>query len=116
MSFPVPTLLSSIEELLYEVQWLEGLILVTESRRTSFVSISQLGGLLGRLRGHPKGSVLAEKLCISLSESNANGAAKPVLVLHRDGGFWLGVIGISGKNSEYHQTIAHLKRCFELNV
>ncbi len=116
VAFPVPSLLTSIEELLYEVQWLEGLILVTESRRTSFVSISQLGGLLGRLRGHPKGSLLAEKICLTLSEANATGAAKPVLVLHRGGGFWLGVIGISGKTSEHHQTIAHLERCFEINT
>ena len=33
--------------------------------------------------------------------ANATGAAKPVLVLHRGGGFWLGVIGISGKTAEH---------------
>ncbi len=114
--FPLPSILPSVEELLYEVQWLEGLIVITETRRTSFVSISQLGGLLGRLRGHPKGSLLAEKICLSLSEANTNGAAKPVLVLHRDGGFWLGVIGISGKTAQHHLAIAHLQRCLDLNV
>ena len=49
MAFPLPTLLPTIEELLQEVQWLDGLILVTDSARASFVSFSQVDPLLRRL-------------------------------------------------------------------
>ncbi len=112
MAFPIPALLSSIEELLYEVQWLEGLILVNESSSASFVSISQLSTLLGRLKEHPKGSLLAEKLCMSLYQSYDNSSAKPVLVLQRDGSFWLGLMGIGDKTFQRDKAIAHLNRCF----
>ena len=114
MAFPIPSLLSSIEELLYEVQWLEGLIFVSESRRASFVSISQLSSLLGRLRNHPSGSLLAERLCLSLSNSYERGAAKPVLVLQSDGSFWLGLIGLGESNYQRDEAVAHLNRCFGL--
>ena len=116
MAFPVPSILTSIQELLYEVQWLEGLILVSETKRASFVSISQLDPLFERLRAHPKGSVVAERLCLSLYETYEEGAAKPVLVLQRDGSFWLGVIGLGGQNFENLKNIAHLNRCFELSI
>ena len=36
MAFPLPKLLPRIEELLQEVQWLDGLILITDSDRTCF--------------------------------------------------------------------------------
>ena len=55
MAFPLPTLLPTIEDLLLEVQWLDGLILVTDSDRASFVSFSQVDPLLRRLRKRPKG-------------------------------------------------------------
>ena len=42
VAFPLPKLLPRIEELLHEVQWLDGLILVTDSERASFVSFSNL--------------------------------------------------------------------------
>ena len=38
----LPTLLPTIEELLQEVQWLDGLILITDSQRATFVSFSQV--------------------------------------------------------------------------
>ena len=50
MAFPLPNLLSDIEDLLQDVQWLDGLILVTDSERASFVSFSQVDPLLRRLR------------------------------------------------------------------
>ena len=90
MAFPLPTLLPRIDELLQEVQWLDGLILVTDSARASFVSFSQVDPLLRRLRQQPKGHEVAEKLCMSLLESHGKGGAKPVLVFQGDGSFWLG--------------------------
>ena len=92
MAFPLPTLLPRIEELLQEVQWLDGLILVTDSKRASFVSFSQVDPLLRRLRQRPKGHKVAETLCLSLLESHGKGALKPVLVVQADGSFWLGMI------------------------
>ena len=114
MAFPLPSLLSSIEELLYEVQWLEGLIFVSESKRATFVSISQLDSLLQRLRRHPRGSLVAEKLCMSLNDSYDKGPVKPVLVLQEDGRFWLGMMGLGGSSSQRYLAVAHLNRCFEL--
>ena len=116
MAFPIPTLLNSIHEILYEVQWLEGLILVSETDRATFVSISQLDPLFERLRAHPKGSIVAERLCLSLYETYEDGAAKPVLVLQADGGFWLGVIGLGSPNQENLQNVVHLNRCLELSI
>ena len=55
MAFPLPKLLPRIEELLQEVQWLDGLILITDSDRACFVSFSQVDPLLRRLRQRPKG-------------------------------------------------------------
>ena len=55
MAFPLPTLLPTIEELLQEVQWLDGLILITDSQRATFVSFSQVDPLLRRLRKRPQG-------------------------------------------------------------
>ena len=66
MAFPLPKLLPRIEELLQEVQWLDGLILITDSDRACFVSFSQVDPLLRRLRQRPKGPEVAEKLCMSL--------------------------------------------------
>jgi hypothetical protein len=61
LAFPLPNLLSDIEDLLQDVQWLDGLILVTDSERASFVSFSQVDPLLRRLRQRPKGAEVAEK-------------------------------------------------------
>ena len=58
MAFPLPKLLPRIEELLQEVQWLDGLILITDSDRACFVSFSQVDPLLRRLRQRPKGCLL----------------------------------------------------------
>jgi hypothetical protein len=66
LAFPLPNLLSDIEDLLQDVQWLDGLILVTDSERASFVSFSQVDPLLRRLRQRPRGAEVAEKLCMSL--------------------------------------------------
>lgn len=114
MAFPLPTLLPTIEELLQEVQWLDGLILVTDSARASFVSFSQVDPLLRRLRMRPRGHDVAEKLCMSLLESHGKGGAKPVLVFQGDGSFWLGLIGPGGSSPHRHHAIAHLHRCLEL--
>ena len=70
MVFPLPALLPRIEELLQEVQWLDGLIQVTDSERASFVSFSQVDPLLRRLRKRSKGPEVAEKLCMSLLETH----------------------------------------------
>ena len=114
VAFPLPRLLPRIEELLQEVQWLDGLILVTDSERASFVSFSQVDPLLRRLRKRPKGPEVAEKLCMTLLESHGKGGSKPVLVFQGDGSFWLGVIGTSSSNPHRHHAIAHLHRCLEL--
>ena len=114
MAFPLPKLLPTIEDLLLEVQWLDGLILVTDSDRASFVSFSQVDPLLRRLRKRPEGHEVAEKLCMSLLESHGKGGAKPVLVFQGDGSFWLGLIGPNGSNPYRHHAIAHLHRCLAL--
>ena len=114
MAFPLPTLLPRIEELLQEVQWLDGLILVTDSKRASFVSFSQVDPLLRRLRQRPKGHKVAESLCLSLLESHGKGSSKPVLVVQADGSFWLGMIGPSTNHPHRHHAIAHLQRCLAL--
>ena len=114
MAFPLPNLLSDIEDLLQDVQWLDGLILVTDSERASFVSFSQVDPLLRRLRERPMGAEVAEKLCMSLLESHGKGAAKPVLVCQGNGRFWLGMIGLSTMQRHRHNAIDHLYRCLEL--
>ena len=75
MAFPLPALLGSIEELLQEVQWLDGLILVTDSQRTSFVSFAQVDPVLCRLRAKPNGNEVAERLCLSLLEAHGKGGS-----------------------------------------
>ena len=114
MAFPLPSLLSSIEDLLDEVQWLDGMILVTNSQKATFVSFSQVDPVLRRLRSRPRGAEVAEKLCMSLLETHGKGGAKPVLVFQGDGSFWLGVIGPSGRNPHRYHAIAHLHRCLSL--
>ena len=114
MAFPFPAMLPTIEELLQEVQWLDGLILVTDSQRATFVSFSQVDPLLRRLRQRPQGPEVAEKLCMSLLESHGKGAAKPVLVFQGDGSFWLGMMGPVGANPHRNHAIAHLHRCLAL--
>ena len=116
MAFPLPNLLSDIEDLLQDVQWLDGLILVTDSERASFVSFSQVDPLLRRLRQRPRGAEVAEKLCMSLLESHGKGAAKPVLVCQGNGRFWLGMIGLSPMQRHRDHAVDHLRRCLELQV
>ena len=111
MAFPLPSLLASIEDLLVEVQWLDGMILVTDSQRATFVSFSQVDPVLRRLRVKPKGMEVAEKLCMSLRECHGKAASKPVLVFQGDGSFWLGVMSLSRSNPHRHHAIAHLHRC-----
>ena len=96
------------------LQWLDGLILITDSERACFVSFSQVDPLLRRLRQRPKGPEVAEKLCMSLLDCHGKGGAKPVLVFQGDGSFWLGMIGPSGNNPHRHHAIAHLHRCLAL--
>ncbi len=114
MAFPIPAILSCIEELLYEVHWLEGLILVTDSNKPTFVSITQLDSLLTRLKGHPKGEAVAEMLYMSLADSHGQGSAKTVLVLKTDGSYWAGLMDICSMNAKRESSIAHLNRCFEI--
>ncbi len=116
LAFPYPTLLSSIEDLLKEVQWLEGLILVGESRRPAFVSFAQLGALFRRLRLYPGGVEVARLLRDSLLERNGSCTAKPVLVLRSNGRFWLGLMDIDSRNHKKDKEIEHLNRCFNLNI
>ncbi len=77
MAFPLPSLLSSIEDLLDEVQWLDGMILVTDSQKATFVSFSQVDPVLRRLRSRPRGAEVAEKLCMSLLETHGKAPANP---------------------------------------
>ncbi len=111
LAFPLPSLLSTIEDLLQEVQWLDGLILITDSQRASFVSFSQVDPLLRRLRSKPRGHDVAEKLCMSLLETHGKGGSKPVLVFQGDGSFWLGMMGTSAGNPHRRHAVAHLNRC-----
>jgi len=114
LAFPLPSLLPTIEELLQEVQWLDGLILITDSQRATFVSFAQVDPLLRRLRRQPRGMHVAEKLCMSLLETHGKGGAKPVLVCQGDGSFWLGMMGTAHDNPHRRHAVAHLNRCFEL--
>ncbi len=116
VSFPLPSLISSIEELLMEVRWLDGVILITDSQIATFVSFSQIDPLMERLRLHPKGKSVSKLLGMSLLESFGLGITKPVLVLKNDGTFWLGLMGISGNHSQSNNLVAHLNRCFNLST
>lgn len=115
MAFPLPSLLPTIEELLQEVQWLDGLILITDSQRATFVSFAQVDPLLRRLRRKPRGHEVAERLCMSLLETHGKGGTKPVLVFQGDGSFWLGLMGASLDHPHRKHAVEHLNRCFELS-
>ena len=58
VAFPLPSLLSSIKDLLLEVQWLDGLILVTDSQQATFVPFSQVDSLLRMVRARPNGQIV----------------------------------------------------------
>ena len=77
MAFPHPSLLASIEDLLAEMQWQDGMILVTDAKRATFVSFSQVDPVLRRLRAKPKGMEVAEKLCMALLDCHGKAASKP---------------------------------------
>lgn len=111
MAFPHPSLLASIEDLLAEMQWQDGMILVTDAKRATFVSFSQVDPVLRRLRAKPKGMEVAEKLCMALLDCHGKAASKPVLVIRGDRGFWLGMMSPSHSNPHRHHAIAHLHRC-----
>ena len=115
MAFPIPSLLSSIETLLKEVDSLDGLILVSGSREARFVSISQLDSLLLRLRTHPEGDVVAEVLYNSLQDSFREDSAKPVLILQDDGSYWLGLMGLNHRKIIQNNLTEHLDRCYSLS-
>ena len=114
MAFPIPSLLASIEDLLVEVAWLDGMILVTESQEATFLPVAQVNPVLARLRSKPRGAEVAEKLSLSLLKSQGKRASKPVLVVQGDGCFWLGIIrpSMSHSRSRHQYAIAHLDRCF----
>ncbi len=116
MAFPVPAILPSIEDLLFEVQWLEGLILVTDSQHPTFVSKSQIQRLYRRLLKYPKGDIVSGYLRDSLQNQQKNkGSYKPVLLLHSDGRYWLGIMGISNRPCSLMKEVIHLNRCYKLN-
>ena len=114
LAFPLPSLLASIEDLLVEVEWLEGMILVTESQKATFVSITQVNPVLTRLRTRPGGLDVAEKLSSSLFKAQGKRTSKPVLVFQGDGRFWLGIIGprLSRSHPHRQRAISHLYRCY----
>lgn len=114
MAFPFPSLLASIEDLLVEVEWLDGMILVTESQKATFVSLTQVNPVLTRLRSRPRGAEVAEKLSSSLLKAQGNRASKPVLVFQGDGRFWLGIVSpsLSRSDPQRRRAISHLHRCF----
>ncbi|MEJ6827999.1 MAG: hypothetical protein QNK79_07695, partial [Synechococcus sp. ArSW.bin.68] len=49
LAFPLPSLLASIEDLLVEVAWLDGMILVTESQEAAFLPVVMVNPVLARL-------------------------------------------------------------------
>ena len=114
MSFPLPSLLASIENLLVEVAWLDGMILVTESQTASFLPVAQVKPVLARLRSKPRGAEVADKLSLSMLKSEGKRASKPVLVVQGGGRFWLGIISpcVSRSRSRQQHAVAHLDRCF----
>ncbi|CAE20452.1 conserved hypothetical [Prochlorococcus marinus str. MIT 9313] len=115
MAFPLPSLLSSIKDLLLEVQWLDGLILVTDSQQATFVPFSQVDSLLRMVRARPNGQIVVERLCMALLDDHDGGGAKPVLVFQGDDRFWLGMMGLNGSHSNLDGAVAHLDRCFALS-
>ena len=66
MAFPLPSLLASIEDLLVEVAWLDGLILVTESQEAAFLPVVQVNPVLARLRSKPRGEEVAVSIAACL--------------------------------------------------
>jgi len=114
LAFPLPSLLSSIKDLLLEVQWLDGVILVTDSQQATFVPFSQMDSLLRRVRACPNGQMVVERLCIALHDEYDGEGAKPVLVFQGDGRFWLGMMGFNDNQSNHDGAVAHLDRCFAL--
>ena len=115
VAFPLPSLLSSIKDLLLEVQWLDGLILVTDSQQATFVPFSQVDSLLRRVRARPNGQIVVERLCMALLDDHDGGGAKPVLVFQGDDRFWLGMMGLNGSHSNRDGAVAPLDRCFALS-
>ena len=113
MSFPEPSLLPSIEDLLAEVHWLEGLILVTDAHYPTFVSSRQLTGLCKRICRYPSGEHLNKLLRSSMDSHSCRGSIKPVLVLKSDGRYWLGLMG-AGFVDPLDDQVRHLHRCYEL--
>jgi hypothetical protein len=69
LAFPIPSLLASIEDLLVEVAWLDGMILVTESQEATFLPVAQVNPVLAKLRSKPRGAEVADKLSLSLLKS-----------------------------------------------
>ncbi len=115
MAFPVPALLPLIEDLLFEVQWLEGLILVTDSQSPAFVSKSQVENLLLRLCKYPNGKIVSQCLKESINKRFTGKCSyKPVLLLHSNGRFWLGIMGIGHGKSKLTKEVTHLNRCLKL--
>ena len=116
MAFPIPALLASIEDLLVEVAWLDGMILVTESQEATFLPVAKVNPVLARLRSKPQGAEVADKLSLSLLKSQGKRASKPVLVVQGDGRFWLGIISpsMSRSRSRHQYAVAHLDRCFAM--
>ena len=114
MAFPLPSLLASIEDLLEEVAWLDGMILVTESQTARFLPAAQVNPVLARLRSKPRGVEVADKLSLSLLKSQGKRSSKPVLVVQGGGRFWLGIISpcVSRSHSRQQHAVAHLDRCF----
>ena len=114
MVFPIPDLLPTIEDLLVDVHWLEGMILITDSQRPTFVSASQLEKVLTRLVMHPKGLEVKDLLIASVFEKNCSKPTKPVLILNTDGSYWLGLIGVNDSNNYFSSEVEHLNRCLQL--
>ena len=116
MTFPLPSLLASIEDLLVEVACLDGMILVTESQTANFLPIAQVNPVLDRLRSRPRGAEVADKLSLSLLKSQGKQSSKPVLFVQGSGRFWLGIISSSVSRSRscssQQHAVAHLDRCF----
>ncbi len=114
VAFPMPSLLASIEDLLEEVYWLEGVILITESKSPTFISISQINNLYNRLCVHPKGKVVKELIRKFVERKNSINSTKPVLVLESNGRYWLGLIGLHNSPSAGQDKVQHLNRCYKL--
>jgi hypothetical protein len=113
VAFPLPGLLTTIDSLLRAVSQQDGMLLVNDGKRATFLSFPEVDAVLSRLRVSPGGEMVAGELCRCLLRVHGQGPVKPVLVFREDGGFWLGLMAPEGQ-APMSPAVAHLSRCLAL--